>query len=514
MRPAESPDAPPAQPHPALELKGITKRFGPNVANDAVSLTAHAGEIHALLGENGAGKSTLMSILSGRYHPDAGEIVIDGKPARFASPADALARGVGMVHQRFMLVEAFTVAENIALAAGGPALLDLPGEARRIRELSGRFGLKARPEALVRDLSMGERQRVEILKLLRLGARVLIFDEPTSVLAPTEVAGLHEVLKTLRREMRTIVFITHKLEEALDLSDRISILRRGRLVSRTTPAEAGGKANLARLMVGREVIFAIDKPPVAPGDEVLKLQGFTGGPDPARPAFREVDLSLRRGEVLAVVGVAGNGQTELTEALAGLCPARAGTAALGGAPVEARHWARAPKPGLAYVPEDRHHEGSIPPLSLTHNFLLTRLGDFTRRMVLDWTVSRKATLEAMERFDIRAQAPEQASGELSGGNLQKLLLARELSRRPSVLVVNQPTQGLDVGASEDVWKSLLAAREHAGVLLVTGELTEALTLADRVAVMFEGRVLAVLDVADPDQVARICPLMAGVEFCR
>jgi len=511
MRPSETPPGPTAQEHPALELSGITKRFGENIANDAVSLTAHAGEIHALLGENGAGKSTLMSILSGRYQPDAGEIRLGGRAARFTSPADALAMGVGMVHQRFMLVEAFTVAENIALAAGGAALLDLPGESRRIRELSERFGLHARPEALVRELSMGERQRVEILKLLRLGARVLIFDEPTSVLAPTEVAGLHDVLKTLRRENRTILFITHKLEEALELSDRISILRRGRLVARTTPAEAGGKGNLARLMVGREVIFAIDKPTVLPGPEVLSLQGFTGGADPARPAFRDVDLTLRRGEVLAVVGVAGNGQTELTEALAGLCPVRAGRVALDGRESAAAEWVRAPKPGLAYVPEDRHHEGSIPPLSLTHNFLLTRLSGFTRRMVLDWTGARQATREAMERFDIRAQAPEQASGELSGGNLQKLLLARELSRRPSVLVVNQPTQGLDVGASEDVWKSLLAAREHAGVLMVTGELTEALTLADRVAVMFEGRVLAVLDVADPDQVARICPLMAGVE---
>ncbi|MFZ5427378.1 MAG: ABC transporter ATP-binding protein [Thermodesulfobacteriota bacterium] len=494
-----------------LELHGITKRFGPTLANDGVTLTANAGEIHALLGENGAGKSTLMSILSGRYQPDEGEIRLDGRPVRFHSPADALARGVGMVHQRFMLVDAFTVAENVALAAGGSALLDLEGEAARIRELSGRFGLMARPEKAVHELSMGERQRVEILKLLRLGAKVLIFDEPTSVLAPTEIDSFCEVLRTLRREGRAIVFITHKLEEALDLADRISILRRGRLVARTTPADAGGKRNLARMMVGREVIFAIDKPQVEIGPDVLAVEGLAGGPDPERPSFRDITFALRRGEVLAIAGVAGNGQTELTEALAGLAPVSAGSVSFGGKTRSGPDWAKAPKQSLAYVPEDRHHEGSVPALSLTHNFLLTRLAAFTRGLLLDWTAGAAATREAMERFAIKAESPEQASGELSGGNLQKLLLARELSRRPDALIVHQPTQGLDVGASEDVWKSLLDAREHAGVLIVTGDLTEALTLADRVAVMFEGRILGIVDAADPDQVARISPMMAGVE---
>lgn len=493
-----------------LELSGITKRFGPTVANDNVSIMAHAGEIHALLGENGAGKSTLMSILSGRYHPDEGEIRLNGEAVRFESPADALRRGVGMVHQRFMLVDAFTVAENVALAAGGGMILDLPGECERIRELSERFGLEAHPDRKVCELSMGERQRVEILKLLRLGAQVLIFDEPTSVLTPTEIDSFCEVLRTLRREGRTIVFITHKLEEALELSDRISILRRGKLVARTTPAEAGGKRNLARMMVGREVIFAIDKPPVPLGPQVLAVKGLTGGNEPGRPAFQDIDLDLRQGEVLAVVGVAGNGQTELTEALAGLAPCFAGSVEFGGEAHPGAGWAKARKDALAYVPEDRHHEGSIPPLSLTHNFLLTRLKDFTRGMLLDWTGGSAATRQAIERFAIKAEGPQQASGELSGGNLQKLLLARELSRRPEVLVVHQPTQGLDVGASEDVWRSLLEAREHAGVLIVTGDLTEALTLADRVAVMFAGRILGVVDAADPSQVARISPMMAGV----
>lgn len=495
----------------SLELQGVTKRFGPTLANDRVSLTAHAGEIHALLGENGAGKSTLMSILSGRYQPDHGQIILDGAPVRFSSPANALSHGVGMVHQRFMLVENFTVAENVALAAAGPALLDLEGESRRIRELSERFGLHASPERLVAGLSMGERQRVEILKLLRLGAKVLIFDEPTSVLAPTEVESFMEVLRALRREGRTILFITHKLEEALDLADRISILRKGRLVARTTPGEAGGKRNLARMMVGREVIFAIDKPPVPPGEEVLAVRGLTGGPDPSRPAFRDVELTLRLGEVLAVVGVAGNGQTELVEALAGLVPCREGEVVFAGESHAARLWAKAAKPGLAYVPEDRHHEGSIPQLPLTHNFLLTRLTDFTRGILLDVAAGAQATREAIERFAIKAEGPQQASGELSGGNLQKLLLARELSRRPCALMVHQPTQGLDVGASEDVWRSLLEARRHAGVLLVTGDLAEALSLADRVAVMFEGRILGVVDASDLEQVARISPMMAGVK---
>jgi len=340
---------------------------------------------------------------------------------------------------------------------------------------------------------------------------VLIFDEPTSVLTPVEIERFCQVLRTLRQEGRAIVFITHKLEEALELSDRISILRRGKLVAHTTPAEAGGRRNLARMMVGREVIFAIDKPPVPLGQEVLRLEGLTGGgSDPQRPAFRDVHLDLKRGEVLAVVGVAGNGQTELAEALSGLAPLTAGSVSFDGARHAAAAWPAAPKEALAYVPEDRHHEGSVPELSMTHNFLLTRLSAFTRGMLLDWTAATKATQQAIERFAIKAEGPEQPSGELSGGNLQKLLLARELSRLPSVLVVQQPTQGLDIGAAEDVWKSLLEAREHAGVLLITGDLTEALTLADRVAVIFAGQILGVADVCDPDLVARISPMMAGV----
>jgi simple sugar transport system ATP-binding protein len=495
---------------PSLELDGITKRFGQTLANDCVSLTAYAGEIQALLGENGAGKSTLMSILSGRYQPDAGEIRLDGRAVRFTSPAQALGQGVGMVHQRFMLVQAFTVAENVALAAGGGRMVDLAGESARIHTLSERFGLRADPDRLVRDLSMGERQRVEILKLLRLGAKVLIFDEPTSVLAPTEIESFCEVLRTLRRENRTIVFITHKLEEALELSDRISILRKGKMVAATTPAEAGGKRNLARMMVGREVFFNIGKPSARLGDTALETKGLTGGSDPARPAFTDVCLSVRRGEVLAVVGVAGNGQTELSEALAGLLPLRSGSVALSGRVYDARAYAAADKSRLAYVPEDRHHEGSVPELSLTHNFLLTRLAAFTRGLTLDWTGGAAATREAITRFAIKAVGPLQASGELSGGNLQKLLMARELSRVPDALLVCQPTQGLDVGAAEDVWKSILAAREHAGVIVVTGDLSEALTLADRVAVMFEGRVMGVVDACDPEQTALIGPMMAGV----
>ncbi len=541
---------------PALELTAITKRFGPTLANDAVSFQAHTSQIHTLLGENGAGKSTLMSILSGRYRPDSGAIRIDGQAVRFSCPADAQRFGVGMVHQRFMLVEALTVAENISLAAGGGRLLDLAAEAERILGLARQFGLEVDPARRIDTLSMGERQRVEILKLLRLGARILIFDEPTSVLTPTEIASFCRVLKTLRSQGRTIILITHKLEEALELSDRISILRRGRLVATTTPTEAGSKPNLARMMVGREVLFNLDKPPVPLGEEVLRTRGLTGGlaaghnsapgsrsfggpswslrriralcsgqPDKdgrndtrqwsdggsrERAAFRDVNLRLRQGEILAVVGVAGNGQTELAEALAGLLPCRAGELALAGQICPATQWAKAPKPGLAYVPEDRHQEGSIPALSLINNFVLTQLSAFQHGPLLDWPKAASATRAAMARHAITAAGPEQPSGQLSGGNLQKLLLARELSRKPRLLIIQQPTQGLDVGASEAVWREILAAREHAGVLLITGDLSEALTLADRVAVIFDGAILGEVDITNGGDPEILGPMMAGV----
>lgn len=495
---------------PALELRGITKRFGPTLANDRVDLTAHASEIHALLGENGAGKSTLMSILAGRYQPDAGEIFLDGDSVRFASSAEALARGVGMVHQRFMLVEALTVAENILLATGGGFLPDIRGETARIAELAERFSLEADPARRVADLSMGERQRVEILKLLRLGARILIFDEPTSVLTPGEAKALGRVLAALRGQGRAIVLITHKLDEALELADRISILRRGRLVASTTPAEAGGKASLARMMVGREVIFDIAKTPVPPGPEVLAATGLTGGGESDRPAFADVTFRLRRGEILAVVGVAGNGQTELAEALAGLAPCREGAVEFLGERFAAARWSSADKAGLVYLPEDRHHEACLPGQSLLRNFMLTRLDAYRRGPGLDWRQAREDTVRALHRHAIAARGPGQPAGELSGGNLQKFVLARELSREPKVLLVHQPTQGLDVGASEDVWRLLLAARERAGVLLVTGDLAEALTLADRVAVIFRGRILGVVNLAAGEDPGRIGPLMAGV----
>ncbi|GAB6038693.1 ABC transporter ATP-binding protein [Fundidesulfovibrio butyratiphilus] len=495
---------------PRLELSGVTKRFGPVLANDDVTLSVRGGEVLALLGENGAGKSTLMSILAGHYQPDAGDIVLDGRAVRFASPADALALGIGMVHQRFMLVEAMTAVENVSLAVGGAFRLDLRAEALEMERLGAEHGLWVDPWQRVQDMSMGERQRVEILKLLRLGARVLVFDEPTTVLAPTEIEAFCAMLRGLRDAGRAVIFITHKLDEALDLADRIAILRKGRLVARTTPAETGGKRDLARLMVGREVIFSIDKPRVAPGPEALALRGLTGGPDPKRPAFCDIDLTLRQGEVLALVGVAGNGQTELLEALGGLAPCLSGEIALCGRSCDARAWPKSDRSALAYVPEDRHGEACLDDLPLTWNFALTQVGRYLRGGLLDWTAIEADTRQTLERRAIKADGPLQRAGTLSGGNLQKLVLARALAARPRVLIVHQPTQGLDVGATEAVWDEMLAARAHAGVLLATGDLTEALTLADRVAVMFRGRILDVLDVSSEEDVARISPLMAGV----
>jgi len=496
-------------PPPTLALQGITKRFGSVTANRAVSWSLHAGRIYALLGENGAGKSTLMSILAGRYQPDQGEILRQGQPARFHSPAQALAAGIGMVYQRFMLVAPLTVAENILLRRG-PIPLNSARENRRIRELAERYGLAVTPRATVGRLSMGERQRVEILKLLYRRAEILIFDEPTAVLTHAEIEGLFTVFRQLKREGKTVVFITHKLEEVMAVADEIAVMRRGRMVSRLAAADVRSRHDLARLMVGREVILSVDKPPVDTGESVLHVQGLTGS-EAARPAFEDIGFDVRRGEILAITGVAGNGQEDLAAALAGLARFTGGTIRYRNRSVAAARWRRRPADRIAYVPEDRHRTGSIDAFSLVENFMLTRLEAFGRSFWIDRRRAARATADAVARFGIQGSGLRGQAGHLSGGNLQKLILARELSRQPTLLIAEQPTQGLDVQATEDIWQALLRQRATAAILLITGDLKEALSLADRIAVMFRGRILDVVSARDEGDIDRIKLLMAGLE---
>jgi len=496
-------------PPPALALEKISKRFGDVVANRAISWSLPAGRIYALLGENGAGKSTLMSILSGRYQPDEGTIRLNGRPVRFQSPAQALEQGVGMVYQRFMLVEPLTVTENILLRRG-PVSRARSREARAIRKLAGRYGLAVDPEATVRDLSMGERQRVEILKLLHRQADILIFDEPTAVLTQTEIESLFAIFQRLKTEGKTVIFITHKLEEVMAVADDIAVMRRGRMVSQLAADKVRSQHDLARLMVGREVILNVDKPPMSIGAPVLTVRGLTGPGGTARPSFRNISFDVRQGEVFTLTGVAGNGQEDLVAALAGITSLAKGSVTFKSRRYSAAGWRNRPAAGMAYIPEDRDRVGSIAAFSLVENFLLTRLAEGKRSPLLNWPQVADETANAMKRFTIRGSGMQGLAGHLSGGNLQKLILAREFSRKPDLLIAEQPTQGLDVQATEDVWQALLRQRQTSAILLVTGDLKEALSLSDRIAVMFRGEILDIVSARDTADIDRIKLLMAGL----
>jgi simple sugar transport system ATP-binding protein len=494
---------------PLLSCRGLTKRFASPaatdgeasvLANDAVDLDLHAGRIHALLGENGAGKSTLMSMLSGWLKPDAGTLAHGGAPLALGSPAAAMRAGIGMVHQRFSLVEALTGAENLALADGGLV------STRRAEELARRYGLALDPARRVADMSMGERQRLEILKLLARDARILILDEPTSVLAPAEISGLCAILRRLADQGRAVVLITHKLSEIAGAADEVSVLRRGRMIARNLPrdpalADGWDMAALSRLMVGRDVPAVAERAPHAAGETVLRVRGLCGraGAD-GRPAFADVDFEVARGEVFAVVGVAGNGQEALAAAL-GLMdrPARGAFTVLDRPP---------DRDLVAYVPEDRHGAATVPGLSLAENMLLSTTG--SRGAVLGRKAGTRAAQKAIEALNVTASGVWAQARELSGGNLQKFILARELSKGAPLLVVEQPTQGLDVLAVSDVHAAILRAAEDAAVVLVTGDPAEALALARRVAVIYRGRIAGVVRAGDADAFERIGRLMAGL----
>jgi len=493
-----------------LELRGITKRFGDLVANDAIDLVVEPGEIHALLGENGAGKSTLMNVLYGLYHPDEGEILIDGEPVSFAGPGDAMRAGIGMVHQHFMLIPVFTVAENVELGHERTRLgfLNRRAARREVREVSERYGLQVPVDALVQDLPVGVQQRVEIIKALIRDAQVLILDEPTAVLTPQETDDLIAIMRSLKESGTSIVFITHKLREVRAVADRITVIRRGKVVGEASPTSTS--AELASMMVGRPVSLEIEKEPRVPGEEILAVDGLRVVDHTGQVTVDNVSFSVRAGEIYALAGVQGNGQTELTEALVGLEQVESGTVSLEGRDVTRAGIDAMIGMGVGYVPEDRLHDGLISSFSVSENLILDlyHREPYSNGISLNLDKIRENAAERIEEFDVRTSSIEHPASTLSGGNQQKVVLARELSRPLKLLIVAQPTRGLDVGSMEFVHRRIVAERDNgAAVVVISTELDEVLGLADRIGVMYRGKIIGEMPAgADAGQIGL---LMAG-----
>jgi general nucleoside transport system ATP-binding protein len=471
---------------PLVVMEGITKRFPGVVANDSVDLTLNQGEIHALVGENGAGKSTLMRVLYGLYPPDQGRIMVRGSAVRIHSPRDAIALGIGMVHQHFVLVDRFTVTENIVLGAEGGIVFDLDRAGRKVGELARSYGFGVNPDARVEDLSVGEEQRVEILKALYRGVELLILDEPTAVLTPAETGELFENLKRLRTDGKSVAFISHKLDEVLAIADRITVLRRGKVVGETTPGQTS-KEQLAEMMVGRPVLFRLEKPKVEGGEAVLQVEGLR-----LANKLHDIDLEVRSGEILGVAGVEGNGQLELAESLIGLRRPDAGRVVMGGTDITGLSVSEVRRRGVAYIPEDRHDRGLVLDMSLWENSVLGRQSErgFLGRLgVLLIGKIKQMASRLIKTFDVRARSIAVEAATLSGGNQQKLILARELDGDPQLLIAHQPTRGLDVGAIEFVWRQILEQKATGrGVLLISAELEEIYELSDRIVTIYEGRI--------------------------
>jgi simple sugar transport system ATP-binding protein len=480
-----------------LELRGITKRFPGVIANQDVNLVVEPGEIHALLGENGAGKTTLMNVLYGLYRPDEGEIRLDDQTVAFHGPGDAIAAGIGMVHQHFMLVPVFTVTENVMLgveSTQGPlGQLDRAAARRRVVEISDRHNLHVDPDARVEDLPVGVRQRVEIIKTLYRESKLLILDEPTAVLTPQEDEELFAIMRSLKASGTSIVFITHKLNEVLAVADRITVLRRGRVIGTTTPAEATSES-LASMMVGRPVDLIVDKGPAHPTDPMLEIEGLVVKGDRGNIAVESLDLTVHAGEIVAIAGVQGNGQTELVEAITGLREIGAGSIRIGGRQVRMtpRHVLEA---GVAHVPEDRLEDGVVPGFTVAENLVLNTYyrPPFAHGISLDRDAIQESATELVSAFDVRTPSIFVDVGHLSGGNQQKVIVAREFSRPIQLLVASQPTRGLDVGSIEYIHRQIVAKRDQgAAVLFVSTELDEVLALADRIAVLYQGRIVDIL----------------------
>jgi general nucleoside transport system ATP-binding protein len=489
------------QPPLTVEMRGIVIRFPGVLANDHVDFELRSGEVHALLGENGAGKSTLMNILVGLYQPDEGSISVDGKAVRFGSPKDAIAAGLGMVHQHFTLVPSMTVTENILLGLAAPRVrLDLRTYDAKVAELAASVGLGVHPTAKVWQLSVGEQQRVEILKMLYRGVRILIMDEPTAVLAPQEVDELFKTLRTMTQRGESIVFISHKLDEVLAIADRITVLRRGKVTAVGLSAKGRTKVELARLMVGRDVLERISKEEREPGAVVLSVKNVSAFNDKALPALRDFSLDVRAGEIVGLAGVAGNGQSELAEVITGLRQTE-GRIEVNGVNVANRPAIEAIRGGVAHVPEDRHGVGSSPSLSIIDNLIMKsyRERPVSRGFLIDTSVARKNAETIKDAYSISVPSVDAEARLLSGGNLQRLILAREIESGPRLMVAVQPTRGLDVGAIENVHRLLLEQRKNGtAILLISEDLDEILTLADRIAVIYEGELFGLVDAATAD----------------
>jgi ABC-type uncharacterized transport system ATPase subunit len=494
-----------------VSMRGIVKRFPGVLANDSVDFALRKGEIHALLGENGAGKSTLMNVLAGLYRPDEGAILVEGKPVVFNSPRQAIAHGIGMIHQHFMLVPSQTVTENILLGLDTPRFfLNLSRHDRAIADLSKKFSMEVDPKAKVWQLSVGEQQRVEILKMLYRGANILIMDEPTAVLAPTEIGKLFQTLRVMVAEGKSIIFISHKLNEVTDISDRITILRRGKVTAAGLNTREITKTQLARLMVGREVIFSYQKKASQPGKVVLSVRNVRCENDKGLPALRGVNLEVRQGEIVGLAGVAGNGQRELADVITGLRSCDQGVIEVSGDDIANKPVRQGIRKGVSHIPEDRNHVGTAPNLSLTDNVIMKKYDQ--PPIVHGWLMSSIAAdqyaSELKKTYDIMAPSINTPVRLLSGGNLQRVILAREISNLPVLMIAMQPTRGLDVGAIEGVHRLLLAQREAgAAVLLISEELDELLDLSDRIYVIYEGEIMG--EVTDGN-IDKIGLMMTGV----
>ena len=495
-----------------LELRGITKRFGPLTANDSIDLVIEPGQIHALLGENGAGKSTLMNVLYGLYQPDEGTILVDDVPVHFDGPGDAVAAGIGMVHQHFMLVPVFTVAESVALGyepTGGLGRIDRGAAREKVREVSDRFGFNIDPGAYIQDLDVGAQQRVEIIKALSRDAKVLILDEPTAVLTPQETDELLDIMRQLSESGTSIVFITHKLREVLAVADAITVIRRGAVVGEASPTST--QADLASMMVGRTVDLGVEKDPATPAGPGFVAKGLTVLDNEGRPVVENIDLHVERGEILCIGGVQGNGQTELAEAILGIRTPAAGTMTLDGEDLIGRSVKNRLHHGLGFVPEDRQKDGMIGSFSIADNMVLDLYDappqakglSIRPKVILD------RAAELRDEFDVRVTTVKDPISTLSGGNAQKAILARAMSRDLRLLVVAQPTRGVDVGSIEFIYKRMVAERDKGTpVIVISSELDEVETLADRIAIMYRGSIVGVVPQGTPRDELGL--MMAGV----
>ncbi|MGD8905012.1 MAG: ABC transporter ATP-binding protein [Anaerolineae bacterium] len=496
-----------------LELKGVTKRFPGVLANDRVDFDVRAGEVHALLGENGAGKSTLMKVLYGMYAPDEGEIWINGKQVGIASPTDAIEKGIGMIHQHFMLVESLTVAENVALGlpSSREPLTDLDRVSQRIVELAEVYGLRVDPDAYIWQLAVGQKQRVEILKALYRGAALLILDEPTAVLTPQEVDEFFVTLRQMTKDGHAIIFISHKLHEVLDICDRVTVLRDGKRVD-SCEIEGCTKASLAQMMVGREVTMKPYRVDLEPGDARLVVRNLHALSNRETPALRGTDLAVHSGEILGLAGVSGNGQSELAEVITGLRPLTDGQVFLEGQDITGLKPGQRTELGMAYIPEERMKDGMIQEFTVAENMILRDHQDepFSRRGFLFLKIIAEYADKLIQRFRIKTPSRETTIKSLSGGNIQKAVVARELSRNPRVLIAAQPTRGVDIGATEYIHALLLEQRQEGlAILLISEDLDEIMALSDRIAVIYEGQIMGVVDGKEATA-EQLGLLMAGV----